>query len=473
MTHTLVPVILSGGSGTRLWPLSRKLLPKQFLSLNGDGTMLQQTVARLSGLETAPPMVICNDQHRFIVAEQLREQGIEQPHILLEPQGRNTAPAIAIAAFEALKCYKNPLLLVLAADHLIADEPGFRQAVEVANQAAAKGKLVTFGVVPTSAETGYGYIKRGTPVNGDGVWQVGRFVEKPDAEVARQYLDSGEYYWNSGSFLFQADTLLEELKKYSPEIHDSAKIAWEKSEENFGFKVLGEDFIDCPADSIDYAVMEKTRNAAVVPLDVGWSDIGSWCAMWQVSAKDEEGNACHGDVVTHSTKNSLIYSDTRLVATVGMEDVIVIETSDAVLIANKDNAQDIKTIVEKLKQNKRNETDLHRHVYRPWGMYDSIDTGSRHNVKRITVKPGAKLSVQKHLHRAEHWVVVSGTALVRKDDETIMLTENESTYIHVGQVHSLENTGKIPLELIEVQTGSYLGEDDIIRIEDRYGREKN
>lgn len=472
MAHTLVPVILSGGSGTRLWPLSRKLLPKQFLSLNGDGTMLQQTVSRLSGIDAVEPMVICNDQHRFIVAEQLREQGIEEPHILLEPIGRNTAPAIAVAALEALEQYENPLLLVLAADHLITDEAGFRKSVDAARTAASEGKLVTFGVVPTSAETGYGYIKRGAQTTDNDAWQVEQFVEKPSEKVAREYVDSGEYYWNSGSFLFEADTLLAEIKKYHPEISAAAEKAWKQASESYGFKVLGEAFKTCPSDSIDYAVMEQTSNAAVVPLDAGWSDIGSWTALWQVSEKDSDGNACHGDVVTHDTSNSLIYADKRLVTAVGMEDVIVIETSDAVLIASKKSAQDIKTMVEKLKQQQREETDLHRHVYRPWGMYDSIDAGSRHNVKRISVKPGAKLSVQKHLHRAEHWIVVSGTAQVRRGDETVMLTENESTYIHVGQIHCLENTGKIPLELIEVQTGSYLGEDDIIRIEDRYGREQ-
>ncbi|MBE0508160.1 MAG: mannose-1-phosphate guanylyltransferase/mannose-6-phosphate isomerase [Marinospirillum sp.] len=466
----LVPVIMAGGTGSRLWPLSRQLNPKQFLKLCGDTTLLQQTLARLDAIETDAPSIICNEDHRFMVAEQLRQLDIQGASILLEPVGRNTAPAIALAALEATQTGQDPVLLVLAADHYMANEPAFHRAVVAAAQLAEQGKLVTFGVVPTQPETGYGYIQRGAALDCEG-YEVARFVEKPDREKALAYLETGDYYWNSGSFMFKASVYLKALSEFRPDILDACKKALELGQKDMDFvRVDAEAFAQCPEDSIDYAVMEKTRDAAVIPLDAGWSDIGSWSALWEIGNKDEQGNVCQGDVLALQTQNSLIHAEHKLVATLGVQDLVVVETKDAVLVAHKDQVQDVKKIVEAIKQEGRHEHMNHREVYRPWGVYDSIENGDRYQVKRITVKPGAKLSLQMHHHRAEHWVVVSGTAKVTNGDKTFLVTENESTFIPIGEVHSLENPGKISLQLIEVQSGSYLGEDDIVRINDEYGR---
>ncbi|WP_092844314.1 mannose-1-phosphate guanylyltransferase/mannose-6-phosphate isomerase [Modicisalibacter xianhensis] len=466
----LTPVILAGGSGSRLWPLSRKLRPKQFLALNGAQTMLQQTLARLSGLVYGPPLIICNEEHRFLVAEQLRQADQLGASILLEPVGRNTAPAIALAAMMA--CDENgedPLLLVLSADHLIEDVARFQAAVENAIPLAEQGYLVTFGVVPTRAETGYGYIQRG-----EGLLQgekVKRFAEKPDADTAATYVASGEYYWNSGMFLFRASRYLEELAQHEPGIVQACQAAIQGLNKDFGFlRVDADAFEMSPNVSIDYAIMEKTDRAAVVPLEASWSDIGSWSSLWEVSEQDSQGNCRHGDVLTVETQRTLIRAESRLVATVGVEDLMIVETKDAVLVAHRDKAQLVKQVVERLEREGRPEYENHREVYRPWGKYDCMGKGSRYQVKCITVAPGAKLSVQMHHHRAEHWVVVSGTAEVTAGDETFLVTENESTYIPIGRVHALKNPGVIPLELIEVQSGSYLGEDDIVRLQDNYGR---
>ncbi len=465
------PVILAGGTGSRLWPKSRAALPKQFLPLNGTSTMLQETVLRLNDIKTSEPIVICNDDHRFLVAEQFRKQNIKHGGILLEPVGRNTAPAIALAAFHALSTGDDPILLVLAADHLITDVPKFHDAIASAETLAEAGKLVTFGVVPNSPHTGYGYIKAGEPCETG--FSVAAFVEKPDIETADEYLKSGEYYWNSGMFMFKASRYLEELKRYNKEIYDVCAQSIETETPDLDFiRVDEEVFSKCKDDSIDYAVMEHTESAAVVPLDAGWSDVGSWSSLWDASVKDSQGNVTVGDTILENTKNSYVNSEERLVSVLGMEDVIVVETKDAVMVAHKNASEEIKGIVNRLKSEKRSEFQFHREVYRPWGSYDSIDNGERFQVKRITVKPGAKLSVQMHHHRAEHWIVVSGTAKVTNGNQEILLTENQSTYIPVGVVHALENPGKVPLELIEVQSGSYLGEDDIVRFEDRYGRVK-
>ena len=467
----LYPVIMAGGAGSRLWPLSRQLNPKQFLPMvDADRSMLQATIERLSGLDVARPSLICNEEHRFLVAEQLRYLGADQTTILLEPVGRNTAPAIALAALQALQEADDPILLVLAADHLIEDVPAFHASVQAALPLAADGKLVTFGIVPTHPETGYGYIEKGSPA-GDGGFVVSRFVEKPDLATAKDYLASGSFYWNSGMFMFRASRYLQELEHHRPAILAACTEAMEGGQKDMDFiRVDSEAFAGCPADSVDYAVMEKTADAVVVPLDAGWSDIGSWSALWDVSCKDDQGNAFKGDVVNHSTVNTFVHADSRLVATVGVEDLVIVETKDAILVAHRDQVQDVKKIVEKIKADGRHEHMNHREVYRPWGVYDSIDNGERYQVKRITVKPGATLSVQMHHHRAEHWIVVSGTAMVTNGDEQYLVTENQSTYIPVGQVHCLENPGVIPLELIEVQSGSYLGEDDIVRLKDQYGR---
>lgn len=466
----ILPVIMAGGTGSRLWPLSRQLNPKQFLKLCGDSTLLQQTLSRLDGLHTAAPSIICNEDHRFMVAEQLRQLSVKNASILLEPIGRNTAPAIALAALNATRNGQDPVLLVLAADHFIEDQSAFQQAVKEAEELAKQDKLVTFGIVPTQPETGYGYIQRGSalPVQG---YQVARFVEKPDSETAQAYLDSGDYYWNSGMFMFKASVYLQALQEFRPDILDACTRAFEAGSQDLDFvRVDAAAFADCPEDSIDYAVMEKTRDAAVIPLDAGWSDIGSWSALWEIGTKDEQGNVCKGDVLNIGSSNSLVYAESKLVATVGVDNLVVVETKDAVLVAHKDRVQDVKKVVEAIKNDGRHEHMNHREVYRPWGVYDSIENGERYQVKRITVKPGAKLSVQMHHHRAEHWVVVSGTAKVTNGDKTFLVTENESTYIPIGEIHALENPGKIPLELIEVQSGSYLGEDDIVRFEDKYGR---
>lgn len=466
----ILPVIMAGGTGSRLWPLSRQLNPKQFLKLCGDSTLLQQTLSRLDGLHTAAPSIICNEDHRFMVAEQLRQLTVKNASILLEPVGRNTAPAIALAALNATRNGQDPVMLVLAADHFIANQSAFQQAVKEAEVLALQDKLVTFGIVPTQPETGYGYIQRGSALPEQG-YQVARFVEKPDFATAQGYLDSGDYYWNSGMFMFKASVYLQALQEFRPDILDACKHAFEAGSQDLDFvRVDAAAFADCPDDSIDYAVMEKTRDAAVIPLDAGWSDIGSWSALWEIGTKDEQGNVCKGDVLNIGSSNSLVYAESKLVATVGVDNLVVVETKDAVLVAHKDRVQDVKKVVEAIKNDGRHEHMNHREVYRPWGVYDSIENGERYQVKRITVKPGAKLSVQMHHHRAEHWVVVSGTARVTNGDKTFLVTENESTFIPIGEVHALENPGKIPLELIEVQSGSYLGEDDIVRFEDKYGR---
>lgn len=466
----ILPIIMAGGSGSRLWPLSRQLNPKQFLTLCGDTPLLQQTLSRLAGLDTAAPSIICNEEHRFLVAEQLRQLAVSNASILLEPEGRNTAPAIALAALHATSKGQDPVLLVLAADHFIADQSAFQMAVRAAEGLASQGKLVTFGIVPTQAETGYGYIQRGQALPQKG-FAVARFVEKPDAATAQSYLDSGDYYWNSGMFMFKASVFLKALREFRPDILDACTRALAAGVRDMDFlRVDAEAFRDCPEDSIDYAVMEKTRDAAVIPLDAGWSDIGSWSALWEIGKKDAQGNVCKGDVLALDSKNSLIHAEHKLVATVGVDDLVIVETKDAVLVARKDRVQEVKKVVEAIKRSGRHEHMNHREVYRPWGVYDSIEAGERYQVKRITVKPGAKLSVQMHHHRAEHWVVVSGTARVTNGAKTFLVTENESTFIPIGEVHALENPGKIPLELIEVQSGSYLGEDDIVRFEDQYGR---
>jgi mannose-1-phosphate guanylyltransferase len=460
---------MAGGSGSRLWPLSRSLYPKQFLALTCEQTMLQTTIQRLSDLEVNAPLVICNEEHRFIVAEQLRTLDITGS-IILEPVGRNTAPAIALAA-EVTVTDNDPLLLVLAADHVIQNIDAFTDAVKNAIPLAQAGKLVTFGIVPTQAHTGYGYIKRGNSVSDSSGYDVNAFVEKPDLKTAADYLESGEYYWNSGMFLIKASRYLEELQKYRPEILNACKKALEHTTHDNDFVRLdAEAFALCPDESVDYAVMENTTDAVVVPLDAGWNDIGAWSALWEVNEKDEEGNTTSGDTILQDTTNSLIHGGDRLIATVGLDNVVIVDTKDALLVACKDKVQDVKKIVEKLKADKRSEFKVHREVYRPWGKYDSIDNGERYQVKRITVNQGEKLSIQMHHHRAEHWIVVSGTASVTNGDKTFLVTENESTYIPIGVVHALENPGKLPLEMIEVQSGSYLGEDDIVRFEDRYGR---
>jgi len=462
----LLPIIMAGGSGTRLWPLSRQLNPKQFLPLTGEQTMLQETIARLHGIEHAPPCLICNEQHRFLAAEQLRQMDLEEAAIILEPVGRNTAPAIALGALQAMADGADPVLFVLAADHLIRDVPAFHRAIAQALPLAEAGKLVTFGIAPTHPETGYGYIQRGAAPFG-----MSRFVEKPDLETAKAYLSSGDYCWNSGMFMFRASRYLEELAKFQPAMLQACRDALAKGAKDLLFvRVDQAAFEACPADSIDYAVMEKTDSAAMVVLDAGWSDIGSWSALWEVSPKDAQGNTLKGDVLLQQTRDTLVHASHRLVAVVGVQDLVIVETKDAVMVAHKDKVQDVKLIVDQIKRQGRGEHFNHREVYRPWGHYDSVDSGTRYQVKHITVKPGGKLSVQMHHHRAEHWIVVSGTAKVTNGDSTFLVTENQSTYIPIGQVHALENPGKVPLELIEVQSGGYLGEDDIVRFEDRYGR---
>jgi mannose-1-phosphate guanylyltransferase len=462
---SICAVIMAGGNGTRLWPLSRAGHPKQFLKLYGEQTMLQETVSRLSGLNIQSSVTICNEDHRFFVAEQLREIN-KLGSIILEPVGRNTAPAIALAA---LSVEDDPLLLVLAADHVIKNQEAFTEAVSKAIPLAEAGKLVTFGVVANEPHTGYGYIKRGVEQGAGFV--VDEFVEKPSVELAQTYLSSGTYYWNSGMFLFKASRYLEELKKFRPEIYEACEFSLIDVQSDLDFlRINREKFESCPSESVDYAVMEKTTDAVVVPMDAGWSDIGSWSSLWDISKKDGDGNAIHGDVIVHNASNSYVRTDGKLVAAIGVEDLVIISTKDVLMVAHKDCVQDVKIIAQELKANSRSEWELHREVCRPWGKYDSIDHGERYQVKRITVNPGAKLSVQMHHHRAEHWVVVSGSAKVTNGNKTFLLAEKESTFIPAGVVHALENPGKIPLELIEVQSGSYLGEDDIVRFEDNYGR---
>ena len=464
------PIIMCGGSGTRLWPLSRAQFPKQFIPLVNETSMLQDTLARLPS-EHQAPVFICNEDHRFFVAEQVKQVQCDNATILLEPKGRNTAPAVALAALNALDKNEDALLLVLAADHVIENTEKFHQAVNIAAKSAAQGKLVTFGIVPTHAETGYGYIKQGN-AQGD-VFEVAQFVEKPNKETAQQYLAAGDYLWNSGMFLFKASRYLEELEKFRPDILTACQQSMAKVEKDLDFtRPDREAFLQCADESIDYAVMEKTADAVVVPLDAGLSDVGSYSALWEVCQQNEQHNVIKGDVIAHDTYNSYIHSQNKLIATIGVNNLVVIDTPDAVLIADKNKVQNVKEIVNELKSLKRPEVNVHREVYRPWGKYDSVDTGERFQVKRITVNPGAKLSVQMHHHRAEHWIIVSGTAKVTLDDKTLLLSENQSTHIPIGVVHALENPGKLPLEMIEVQSGSYLGEDDIVRFEDRYGRVK-
>ncbi|MCG7531320.1 mannose-1-phosphate guanylyltransferase/mannose-6-phosphate isomerase [Psychrobium sp. MM17-31] len=466
----ILPVIMAGGNGSRLWPLSRQLFPKQFLKLHSDDTMLQSTVSRLQDIEHQPPLIICNEEHRFVVAEQLRSAGLNHGQILLEPVGRNTAPAIALAAFNAVNQGQDPLLLVLAADHVIQNTDAFTQAVEQAATLAAQDKLVTFGITPTHPETGYGYIKAGVMESNSAA--VEQFVEKPDLATAQDYLQSGNYFWNSGMFMFKANVFLDELKQHRPDIYSACQSAMNNTSSDLDFIRIDKTAFElCPDDSIDYAVMEKTAQAMVVPMNADWSDIGSWSALWDIEEKDDNGNVCHGDVLNVDSRNSYINAQDKLVATVGLDNVVIVETKDAILVADKSKVQNVKDVVNELKAQGRSEVSEHREVYRPWGKYDSLDDGNRFKVKRITVKPGARLSTQMHHHRAEHWIVVTGTAKVIKDNEEVFLTENQSTYIPVGSVHSLENPGMVDLELIEVQSGGYLGEDDIVRFDDKYGRE--
>ena len=466
----LIPVILCGGVGSRLWPVSREAHPKQFLALAGELSMLQDTLGRSDGLDAGAPIVLCNDEHRFMVAEQLRQRGVEAGAIMLEPAGRNTAPAVALAALQALREDPEAVLLVLPADHLIRDVDAFRRAVTTALPAARDGALATFGIIPDAPETGYGYLRRGEQQS-EGLYALDRFVEKPDAATAQEYLDSGEYLWNSGMFLLRADRYLEELAAHAPAIEAACRAALEAAGDDLDFLRPGRDaFLACPSDSIDYAVMEHTQRGVVVPLDCGWSDVGAWSTLWQVSEQDSDGNVLLGDVVAEGCSGSYLRSESRLLAATGVSDLVVVETPDAVLVADRHNVQDVKRIVTHLKTSDRSEAALHHRVYRPWGSYESLIEGDRFQVKRIIVNPGQRLSLQMHHHRAEHWIVVAGTAEVTCEDRVFTLREDESTYIPLGHKHRLANPGRIPLELIEVQSGSYLGEDDIVRFEDVYGR---
>lgn len=466
----IIPIIMAGGSGTRLWPLSRSLYPKQFLSLINENSLLQETLKRLDGLNCLPPVIVSNNEHRFIVAEQLRQFGVDDFQIILEPVGRNTAPAVALAALKSLELHGDHHMLVLAADHAIQDIEAFHAAVLAAEQESVDNKLVTFGIVPTKPETGYGYIKKGEQVK-NSVFKVNSFVEKPDLETAKNYLEQKCYLWNSGMFMFKASVYLDELKKFRPDILAACKESLSSASTDLDFIRLNSDvFAECPDESIDYAVMEKTQDCVVIPLDADWSDIGSWTSLWEISEKDEHENVSHGDVINYNSRNNYIYSEGSLISTVGVNNLIIVQTKDALLVAQQDNVQDIKKIVEILKKQKRSEHISHREVYRPWGRYGSVERGDRYQVKRITVKPGECLSTQMHHHRAEHWVVVAGTAKVTCGERTFFVTENESTFIPIGTVHTLENPGKIPLEVIEIQSGVYLGDDDIVRLSDKYGR---
>ena len=481
------PIVLSGGSGTRLWPLSREKYPKQLLPLIGDDSLLQATLRRVQGIagaELAPPMVVSNEEYRFVIAEQLRLMG--QPGaIVLEPTGRNTAPALTIAALSAIENGANPVLLVMPADHVMTDKAAFQSAVRNGAELALKGVVVTFGITPDAPETGYGYIQTGADFNGragqSGASLIARFVEKPNLQTAQSYLDDGSYLWNSGIFMMQANVWLNAIGICRPDILAACQSAFELGSRDGEFVRVGKDaFSQCPSDSIDYAVMERLAGAAqgnavlpkgvVIPLSAGWSDVGSWDALWQVLPKDASGNVAQGDVLLQDCHNTMAVSEGRLVACVGVSDLIVVETADAILVAHRDKTQDVKKIVDRLKQKSRPEGQIHRKVFRPWGWYDSVDSGERFQVKRIVVKPAGILSLQMHHHRAEHWIVVSGTARVTRGDETFMVSENQSTFIPLGTTHRLENPGRVPLEMIEVQSGSYLGEDDIVRFEDAYGR---
>jgi len=472
----IIPVILAGGSGTRLWPLSRQLYPKQMIDIYNEKTMLQNTVLRIEGFEMmAPPIIVCNENHRFMAAEQLREINIDPLAIILEPIGRNTAPAIALAAFKAMKHEKDPILLVLPADHVIEKVMDFHAAIRAGIKEAEKGNLITFGIIPDSPETGYGYIKKGDLLeSGTGASKIEKFVEKPDLATAKKLFDSGSYCWNSGMFMFKASEIIKELETHAPDIMMPCKGLIEAGVQDLDFLRLSrEGFQDIPSDSIDYAVMEKTSKGIVIPFKAGWNDLGSFDALWQAGKKDESMNVIKGDVLTHDVNGSYINSESSLIAAVGIEKFVIVETKDAILVSPRDRVQDVKKIVKQLKDHNRNEIVSHRKVYRPWGSYETIDAEHRFQVKRITVKPGAKLSLQKHFHRAEHWTVVSGAATITRGDEEMLLKEDESTYIPLGTLHRLENPGKIPLELIEVQSGSYLGEDDIVRFDDVYGRKKD
>ncbi len=473
----IIPVVLSGGSGTRLWPLSRELYPKQLLPLASEATMLQDTVLRFSDVEAVgDPVIVCNNAHRFLVAEQLRKIDVSPRAILLEPAGRNTAPAVAAAAFAILADdddstdLRDAVMLVLPADHVIADVEAFRAAVTAGAAQARAGNLVTFGIVPESPHTGYGYIRKGAAA-GDGGFSVDEFVEKPDAATAQTYLDSGDYYWNSGMFMFRVSRYLDELGRHEPAIVEATRAAVSEAREDLDFVRLGEEsFANSPNISIDYAVMEKTDKAVVVPLDAGWNDVGTWSSLHHASARDDDNNVKIGDILVEDTHNCYLHASSRMIATVGLDNHVVIETADAVLVAPMGRDQDVKKLVDKLRTEDRGEAALHREVFRPWGSYDSIDMGPRYQVKRLSVKPGATLSLQMHHHRAEHWIVVKGTAKITRGDEEFLLTENQSTYIPLGTMHRISNPGTVPLDIIEVQSGSYLGEDDIVRFEDTYGR---
>lgn len=467
---SVLPVIMAGGTGSRLWPLSREFYPKQFLAMDTDKSMLQTTLKRLEGLPVSKPLVICNEVHRFLVADQLQQMDLLNNNVMLEPAGRNTAPAIALAAIWALASGQDPLMLVLAADHSIRDTPAFQKAVLMAASKAADHAMVTFGIVPNAPETGYGYIRMGYEVSA-GIHKVEAFVEKPSLELATNYLAEQNYLWNSGMFLFRASKYLKELELHRPDIHAACLQAMTHTVNDLDFiRINKEAFLRCPSDSIDYAVMEKTTDAVVVPMNANWSDIGAFAALWDVLPHDSNGNVVKGDVVSMDSQNNLVLAENALIATIGINNMVVVQTKDALLVASRDRVQDVKAVVAKLKADHRPEYQVHKQVYRPWGKYESVDDGNRYQVKRITVNPGGKLSVQMHHHRAEHWIVVTGTARVTLEGQSRLLTENESIYLPLGSTHALENPGKIPLELIEVQVGSYLGEDDIVRFEDQYGR---
>ncbi|HVH77223.1 MAG TPA: mannose-1-phosphate guanylyltransferase/mannose-6-phosphate isomerase [Stellaceae bacterium] len=467
------PVILSGGSGTRLWPMSRMLYPKQLLNLAGSGSLLQQTVQRVADASRfAAPLLIANEEHRFIIAEQLREIAVTPRALLLEPVGRNTAPAACVAALALAEAEEDPLMLLLPSDHAIGDEAAFGAAIERGAAAAGCGRLISFGIAPERAETGYGYIRQGAAITGaEGAFAIAEFVEKPDAEAAERYLASGEHCWNSGIFLFPARLYLAELERLRPDMVAACKRALAEAHRDSDFIRLGKEaFAACVGDSIDYAVMEKTGHAAVVPVAMGWSDVGSWDALWEMSARDEAGNAIDGNVVAEATRNCYLRSNAGLVAAIGVEDLVVVATDDAVMIAPRNRTQQVKDLVARLTREGREEANALPTVHRPWGSFKTLHMGHRVQVKHIVVKPGGKLSLQLHHHRAEHWVVVQGTAKIVRGEEAMILSENQSSYIPLGTAHRLENPGKIPLHLIEVQSGSYLGEDDIVRLEDSYGR---
>ena len=466
-------MILSGGSGTRLWPMSRKLYPKQFIPLRAGRSLFQDTVARVSNLDhgVQQPIVVCNDEHRFMAAEQLRLEDVSQADIVLEPIGRNTAPAIALAALQALQRDPHAVLLVLPADHVLESQEQFAQAVDIALQLCADDYLVTFGIAPTRPETGYGYIKVGIGLADNRASKVEWFYEKPELAKAKEYVAAGKYYWNSGMFMFRASAILNELAKFEETMAADVKSAFEHRSKDLDFiRIEKEDFAKCKGESIDYAVMEKTNNAAMVPLSSEWNDVGSWHALWESSQQDTNANATTGDVLLEECEGCYVHSSNRLVTAVGMKDTVIVETADAIMVTHRGHSQKVKNIVNQLTEKQREEAEIHRKVYRPWGDYESIDYADRFQVKRITVKPKERLSLQKHHHRAEHWIVVNGTALVTRGEEEFLLSENESTFIPIGTIHRLENPGKIPLELIEVQSGAYLGEDDIERFDDEYGR---